>query len=72
MENNNNKINIKALLEQNNIKVNNNEAETDFNKSISNDLIDEQALETVENANENAGVSIDHNDYLEHAGIRGC
>lgn len=71
MENNNNKVNIKALLEQNNIKVNNNEAETDFNKSISNDLIDEQALETVENANENAGVSIDHNDYLEHAGIRG-
>lgn len=70
MENNNNKVNIKALLEQNNIKVNNNEIETDFTKSISN-VIDEDSLSQVENAGEEKGVEVNHEDYLSQAGIRG-
>ena len=67
---NNNKVNIKALLEQNNIKVNNNEIETDFTKSISN-VIDEDSLSQVENAGEEKGVEVNHEDYLSQAGIRG-
>ena len=67
---NNNKVNIKALLEQNNIKVNNNEIETDFTKSISN-VIDEDSLSQVENADEGKGVEVNHEDYLSQAGIRG-
>jgi hypothetical protein len=70
MENNNNKVNIKALLEQNNIKVNNNEIETDFTKSITN-VIDEDSLSQVENAGEEKGVEVNHEDYLSQAGIRG-
>ena len=67
---NNNKVNIKALLEQNNIKVNNNEIETDFTKSITN-VIDEDSLSQVENAGEEKGVEVNHEDYLSQAGIRG-
>ena len=70
MDNNNKKVDIKSLLEQNNIKVNNNQQETDVRKIASN--VPEGFDPTnAENAKAEMGQVFETNEILKHSGIRG-
>jgi len=70
MDNNNKKVDIKSLLEQNNIKVNNNQQETDIKKIASN--VPEGFDPTnAENAKAEMGQVFENNEILKHSGIRG-
>jgi hypothetical protein len=67
---NNKKIDIKSLLEQNNIKLNNNEYETDPAAIVDNTPEGFDPL-GVENAKAEMGAVIENNEILKHSGIRG-
>ena len=65
---NNNKVDIKSLLQQNNIKVNNNELETDVKKIVPTTDVD---TAKVENANPNLGQELREEEIMRRAGIKG-
>lgn len=66
---NNKKVDIKSLLEQNNIKVNNNQVEDNVDKVIG--KTEDIDLSRVENANSNLGQEMDIKEVMKSAGIRG-
>lgn len=66
---NNKKVDIKSLLEQNNIKVNNNQIEDNVDKVIG--KTQDIDLSQVENANNNLGQEMDIKEVMKSAGIRG-
>ena len=70
MENNNKKVDIKALLEQNNLKVNDNQIEDKVENVLGNKPENFDPL-SVENANEEMGQVMDENELLKRGGIRG-
>ena len=68
MENNNKKLDIKSLLEQNNMNLNNHVKEDKIENVIDNDNVN--AAE-VENANESFGQVVENKDVMKHAGYKG-
>lgn len=67
---NNKKVDIKSLLEQNNIKVNNNQAEDDV-KNVLDDVPENFNPAEVENAQEGLGQVVQHEEMLKHTGVKG-
>ena len=67
MENNNKKVDIKALLEQNNLKVNDNQIE-DRVENVLGDKPEGFDSLSVENANDEMGQVIDENELLKRGG----
>ncbi len=70
MENNNKKVDIKALLEQNNLKVNDNQMEDNVENVLGNKPEGFDPL-SVENASEEMGQVMDENELLRRGGVRG-
>ena len=67
---NNNKVDIKSLLEKNNIKVNNNQPETDTEKILGKKPEDFDPSK-IEGANENLGVEVEKSEVMSKGGIKG-
>ena len=70
MDNNNKKVDIKSLLEQNDVKLNNNQYEDDPKKVVSNVPEGFNPL-NAENAKAEMGQVMENNEIMKHAGIRG-
>jgi hypothetical protein len=70
MENNNKKVDIKALLEQNNLKVNDNQVEDNV-ENVLGDKPEGFDPMGVENAKAEMGQVMEENEILKRSGIRG-
>ena len=68
---NNKKVDIKSLLAENNIKLNNNEPETDVEKILSPNKPEGFDPSNVEGSSEQFGMEMDENEILKHGGIKG-
>ena len=70
MENNNKKVDIKSLLEQNNIKINNNKPEDNIDKVLG-EKPEGFNPANVENAKAEMGQAMETNEIMKRSGIRG-
>ncbi len=68
---NNKKVDIKSLLEENNIKLNNNEPETDIDKILGSNKPEGFDPSKVEGSTENFGMEMEENEILKYGGIKG-
>ena len=69
MENNNKKVDIKALLEQNNLKVNDNKIEDNVENVLGN--TEHVNVDQVENASNENGQLMREEEIMRRAGVKG-
>jgi hypothetical protein len=67
---NNKKVDIKSLLEENNLKINNNKVEDNIDKVLG-QKPEGFSVENVENANPELGQAMKEEEIMKRAGIRG-